>query len=150
MSESISQPVAIPRASLSTCPPYEIQKLCPIRMTESNEMGETSLETVIALLDDEHIRSVLTVTSDEPKSASELADHCDISPSSVYRRLDRLREADLIDEQTRPRSDGHHDTVYVSRLDRFELSIDSGELQWNIDRSSDDVADQLTRLWGKF
>lgn len=86
MSESISQLVAIPNATLSACPSHEIQKLCPLGMADANEMSEASLETVVALLDDEHNRSILTVTSGEPKSASDLTDHCGISPSSVYRR----------------------------------------------------------------
>ncbi|AFK20360.1 hypothetical protein C439_15189 [Haloferax mediterranei ATCC 33500] len=36
--------------------------------------------------------------------------------------------------------------------DRFELTVRDGELDWTIERQSDesDVADELTRLWGKF
>jgi predicted transcriptional regulator len=114
------------------------------------EMADVDLSTVVTLLDDEHVRTILVVTSDAPRSANELSDHCDISTSSIYRRLDRLREADLVGERTRPRADGHHETVYVSRLDRFELTIRDGDLSWDVDRRSDDVADELTRLWGKF
>jgi hypothetical protein len=55
-----------------------------------------------------------------------------------------------VGERTRPRSDGHHETVYVSRLDRFELTVRDGDLSWEVDRRSDDVADELTRLWGQF
>jgi hypothetical protein len=50
----------------------------------------------------------------------------------------------------RPRSDGHHDTVYVAAIERFELSIRDGDLTWTVDRAETDVADELTRLWGKF
>ena len=106
-------------------------------------MADVDLATVVSLLDDEHVRSILV-------AASELGDRCDLSTSSIYRRLDRLTDADLVGERTRPRSDGHHETVYVSRLDRFELTVRDGDLSWGVDRQSDDVADQLTRLWGKF
>jgi len=119
-------------------------------MTDEREMADRDLDTVVALLGDEHVRSILTATSEHPRSAAELSERCGLSMSSIYRRLDRLSEADLVDERTRPRSDGHHETVYVSRLDRFEVTIRDGDLSWEVERRSDDVADELTRLWGKF
>ena len=119
-------------------------------MTDETEMAEPELDTVVALLDDEHVRSILTATSERPRSAAELGERCGLSTSSIYRRLDRLSAADLVEERTRPRSDGHHETVYASRLDRFEVTVRDGELSWELERRSDDVADELTRLWGKF
>nr|WP_238392253.1 helix-turn-helix domain-containing protein [Halorussus amylolyticus] len=113
-------------------------------------MADVELATVVSLLDDGHIRSVLTATSEAPLSANELSDHCGLSTSSIYRRIDQLREVNFIEEQTRPRSDGHHETVYVSRLNQFKLTVQNGELTWDIDRRSDDVADQLTQMWGSF
>ncbi|SDX95508.1 winged helix-turn-helix domain-containing protein [Halobellus clavatus] len=119
-------------------------------MTDDSEMADPDLDTVVALLDDEHVRSILTATSDGPYSAAELGERCGLSTSSIYRRLNRLTDADLLEERTRPRPDGHHETVYVSRLDRFEVTIRDGELSWTVERRSTDVADELTRLWGKF
>ncbi len=129
-----------------------IQHFCTRLMRSEQEMADVDLATVVALLDDEHTRSILVATSDRPLSATELSEHCGLSTSSIYRRLDRLSEVDLVGERTRPRSDGHHETVYVSRLHRFEVTVTDGELRWDLDRESesDDVADQLTRLWGKF
>ena len=113
-------------------------------------MTDSDLATILTLLDDEHVRSILAATSERPMSANELGEHCDLSTTSIYRRLDRLRDADLVAEQTRPRSDGHHEAVYVSRLDRFELAVRNGSLSWEIDRQQADIADQLTELWGRF
>ena len=128
---------------------HEIRNICTTRMRSEGEMADVDLAIVVSLLDDEHVRSILAATSEMPLSANELSERCGISTSSIYRRLDRLTDADLVGERTRPRSDGHHETVYVTRLDRFELTVNDGELSWDIDRKSDDVADQLTRLWGK-
>jgi len=122
-------------------------------MTDPTVSGDPDLATVIGLLDDDHVRSILAAASARPLSANQLSDRCDVSVSSIYRRVDRLVEADLLAEWTRPRADGHHETVYVSRLDRFELSVDDGDLSWDLERDdaeSTDVADELTRLWGKF
>lgn len=119
-------------------------------MTNEGEMADIDLATVVALLDDDHTRSILVATSDTALSANELSDHCGISTSSIYRRLDQLTDANLVDERTRPRADGHHETVYVSRLDKFELTIRDGNISWDLTRRSDDVADQLTQMWGRF
>ncbi len=119
-------------------------------MTRRDEMADVDLATVVELLDDEHVRSILAATSESPRSAKELSERCGLSTSSIYRRLDRLVDADLVAERTRPRADGHHETAYVSQLDRFEVTVRDGDLSWELDRRSDDVADQLTRMWGKF
>ena len=119
-------------------------------MTDPTVTDDLDLGEIVALLDDEHARSILAATSAEPLSAAELGDRCDVSVSTIYRRVDRLEDADLLDERTRPRPDGHHETVYVATLDRFELTVREGELDWSIDRQGTDVADELTRLWGKF
>lgn len=129
---------------------HDVQHICTTRMRPEREMADVDLATVVALLDDEHVRSILAATSETPLSANELSEHCGVSTSSIYRRLDRLTDADLVGERTRPRADGHHETVYVSRLERFELVLRDGEFEWDVDRERDDVADELTRLWGKF
>ena len=111
---------------------------------------EPTLETVVALLDDDHARAILTATSDEALSAKELSERCDVSQSTVYRRVDRLTEAGLVTERTRPRADGHHDTVYVARLDELTVRLRDGRLEFELDRVGEDIADRLTRLWEEF
>lgn len=110
----------------------------------------STLETVLTLLDDDHARAILTATSVEPMSARELSDHCDVSRTTVYRRVERLTAAGLLDERTRPRADGHHDTVYVALLDELSIRLRDGDLEFDLDRRGDDVADRLTRLWEDF
>ncbi|MEZ3117545.1 helix-turn-helix domain-containing protein [Halobaculum sp. MBLA0147] len=118
-------------------------------------MGETpaddpTLAEVVSLFDDEHVRTILAATSAEPQSVEELAERCGLSASNVYRRVGELAEADLLAERTRPRADGHHESVYVATVDAFELEFADGEVSWSVERSGTDVADELTRLWGQF
>ena len=119
-------------------------------MTESSVTEPLDLPEFIDLIDDEHVRSILAATSAEPLSAGELSDVCDVSVSSIYRRVETLEERDLLREQTRPRADGHHESVYTASLNRFELIIQDGEFDWELERDEADIADELTRLWGKF
>lgn len=111
---------------------------------------ETDLSTVVGLLDDEHARQILTTTSNEPRSKTELAEECDVSLPTISRRIDRLEAAGLIREETRLRADGHQDSVYVAQLDRFEVRLRDGELVYDLQRMERDMSDELERLWSKF
>lgn len=112
--------------------------------------GDVDPAAVVEMLDDECARTVLTATSQEPMSASELADVCDVSLPTVYRRVERLAALDLLRERTRPRADGHHDTVYVASFDRFEVELTDGALEFALERAEPDPADELARLWERF
>lgn len=105
-------------------------------------------ETVVELLDDEFAREILIFTSMEPMTVQELSNRSDASPSTLYRRVERLQETELLVEQPRIRSDGHHDTVYAAALEQVRISLANGEFTVHIDRSEEDAADRLRRLWG--
>ena len=111
---------------------------------------DADLETVVSLLDDDHVRTILLVTSENPLSASELAEECDASQQTVYRRLKRLQEVGLVDDQTRVRKDGHHDTVYTATLDRVSIRLRDGAFEFELERTHTDASDELTNLWRKF
>lgn len=121
-----------------------------ITMTATDVSDEPTLATVASLLDDEHVRTILAATSDDPRSVNELSDRCDVSPSTIYRRVERMTDAGLLAERTRPRSDGHHETVFLATLDRVEISLEDGHLHTRVERRRSDPADQLTELWENF
>lgn len=112
--------------------------------------GDDRLATIIELLDDETVRTILTETSVEPLSATELAGLCETSRQTVYRRLTQLEDADLVEDRTRVREDGHHDTVYRAVLERVSITLREGELQFDIERTGATPADRLTDLWRNF
>lgn len=107
-------------------------------------------EAVLELLDDEYARAILTETSAEPMSAQTLSERCDASVTTVYRRLDRLKEHDLIEEQIRPQPDGNHYKVFASQLESFAVTFEDGEMRAALERReapTEDVADRFTRMW---
>ena len=104
------------------------------------------LESIASLLEDETVREILTQTSVEPMSARRLKEHCDASGPTIYRRLERLREADLVIEQTRPDpDDGHHRQVYAPNVDSIIIELDEGSLSIQIKRQ-ESMTDRFTRL----
>ena len=119
------------------------------RDPRSTVSEDVDFETVVGLLDDAYAREILAATSTEPMSASDLADHCDASRQTMYRRLDRLQDAGLVAERTRPREDGHHDAVYVATLRSARVVLREGSFEFECERDEPDMADELTRLWGE-
>ncbi len=107
---------------------------------------ESTVDAVATLLADETVRAILTETSSRPMAASELTEHCDASQPTIYRRLEDLRELDLVVEQTRPDPDrGHHRQVYAPTLDHVRVDLEPGRLAARIVRR-EDMADRFTRL----
>lgn len=105
-------------------------------------MGE-----LFAVLDDEYARTILTATSTEAKSAKALAEECDASLPTVYRRIDRLRECALLEEQTRFTDEGRHYGAYRATLEEAVISLDEDGLTVAVEREASDPADRFTELW---
>ncbi|MGM0606306.1 MAG: helix-turn-helix domain-containing protein [Halobacteriota archaeon] len=105
-------------------------------------------EDLFALLDDEYARAILTATRTKPMSAKQLSEDCDASLPTIYRRVDRLIDVGLLDEQTKPAADGHHYSVYTAALDRLTVELTADGLRVDVThRPPSDVADRFTEMW---
>lgn len=114
-----------------------------------SDEDDADLDTVAGLLADADARAILEAAADEPSSSAELAELVDVSRKTVYRRLDRLHEAGLVSEHTRPRPDGHHETVYTATLEGVYVELTDEGLTCRVETGAD-PADELTKLWGEF
>ncbi|QGN06350.1 ArsR family transcriptional regulator [Halorhabdus sp. CBA1104] len=114
-------------------------------MSEDRDDGE-----LLALLEDDYARAILAATSAQPMSAERLSERCDASDSTIYRRVDRLQDHDLLDEQTRIDPDGHHYSVYISQLESVTVTFEDGDYRIDLQRrqpTAPDPADRFTRMW---
>ena len=109
--------------------------------------AEVAAETVGELLEDEYARSILAETSREPLSAQELVDRCDASPPTVYRRVNRLQELDMLDEEQTLDPDGHHYRQFSARLERVTIELQDGEYTVSVDRTEEDAVERFTKLY---
>lgn len=109
--------------------------------------GDATLDTIADVLDDRYARAILAAASREPMAAQELAATLDADPSTVYRRLDTLEERDLVSSYVQPRSDGHHYSVYRTRLRRVTVELEDGEYRVSVERTPTDPADRLASLF---
>ena len=101
---------------------------------------------VVSLLDDEYAAEILRRTSEEPMSATDLKRHCDASEPTIYRRLERLSDQNLVIEQQEVDPEGHHYKTYTARLERVVIELDDGEFETEL-FLREDPADQFTRLF---
>lgn len=113
-------------------------------MDAASEPDDTALYGV---LDDEYARRILVATSAEPRSASELAELCDASEPTVYRRLDRLDEQGLIENRQELDPDGHHYKTYLASVERVSVDIDPDGIVIEIVERERDPADRFTELY---
>ena len=108
---------------------------------------ELSIEDLLSVLDDEYARPILVAASDEPQSAKALAEVCDASLPTVYRRLNTLAEYDLITERTELDDDGHHYSTYEATLQSVAIELNAEGLTADVSREPTDAADRFTELW---
>jgi Fe2+ or Zn2+ uptake regulation protein len=79
---------------------------------------------VIKLLSDADCRKLLAAT-DTSMTAAELTDACDIPRATVYRKLNRLADAGLVETSQRLREQGRSPTEYRRQVD--QLLLQSGD-----------------------
>ncbi|MFQ3293580.1 MAG: DNA-binding transcriptional ArsR family regulator [Halobacteriales archaeon] len=112
--------------------------------------SECDEDELLALLEDEYARAVLSATSAKPMSVETLSEQCKASESTIYRRINRLEDQDLVAEQTRIDPEGHHYSVYESRVRNVEIEFEDGETRIDLERRvsvEDDPADRFTKMW---
>jgi len=114
-------------------------------MSEDGD-GE-ALSDVLSLLDDDHARTILVETTVEPMSAQELAERCDVADSTIYRRIDRLREYDLLVETQQIDREGNHYKQYRARLDHVTIDLDSDGFSIELARVDEEPVDRFRRLY---
>lgn len=101
---------------------------------------------IFEALADETMATILAETTDRERSADELADVVDTSPSTVYRRIERLVEDGLLVERLQLDRRGDHYHVYSAAIERVEVRLENETIETQIERREDEV-DRFVRLW---
>jgi DNA-binding transcriptional ArsR family regulator len=112
--------------------------------------GEAAtLEAVLAALDDEECRAIVGEL-DEPMTASEISEACDIPLSTTYRKLELLTEASLLYEGVEVRSDGQHASQYAVNFADVVISLDEGrEFEVEVTRRPRTPDQRLENIWSE-
>jgi predicted transcriptional regulator len=102
-------------------------------------------DDIFDVLASEDVRRILVATSVRPMSAKELADICDRSLATIYRRVQAMEDYNLLSKELARDSDGTQYNEYKSDLNEITISVDEGRLNVNIDIEKDTV-DQFAEL----
>jgi len=109
-------------------------------------VDDKPIEEILDTIGDEHARSVLAAVSEEARPAKELAEECDLSLPTVYRRLELLAEYDLVTDRTLVADDGNHYKTYESNFESTVISLEDDEYRVRIYRKNN-LPDRFGRLW---
>lgn len=84
---------------------------------------DVAADELLELLGDEYACEILRALGDGPLPARDIIDDHDMSRPTVYRRLDRLTEAGIVEARLRPARDGHHRQEFRLAVDEVEFEV---------------------------
>lgn len=107
------------------------------------------LQDVLGSLDDPACRSIIEQL-DEPMTASELSEACDIPLSTTYRKLELLSEASLLEERIEIRTNSQNTTYYALAFDEVRIGFDDKQsVEVAIKRYEQPPDQRLSELWSE-
>ena len=108
------------------------------RQTESSASPDIDAAELLDLLGDEYTREVLQTLAAEPQTGREIVSAADASKATVYRRLDRLSEAGLIESATKLDPDGHHREQFRVTFDGATCTVSENGISAQLEGRDDD------------
>ncbi|GGN22606.1 ArsR/SmtB family transcription factor [Halarchaeum nitratireducens] len=110
---------------------------------------DLDLARVLDALNDADCRAFLDAL-EEPMTANELSEACDVPLSTTYRKLELLTDATLVDEETEVRSDGRHRSRYRAAFDSLEVAFDDDhDLDLDVERPARGPSERLADIWAE-
>lgn len=106
------------------------------------------IQEILDALDDTDCRAILRATG-EPKTATQLVEQCAIAQSTIYRKLNLLRQASLVREYVIINPNGGRVTHYERDVDDVTISMDDDGISVRVDRPARNADERLTRIWSQ-
>jgi DNA-binding transcriptional ArsR family regulator len=100
-------------------------------------LDDVDTGTLLSLLGDDYARELLAALSTAPKTAPTLIEECEASKPTVYRRLDALEEAGLVETDTAVDPDGYHCKRFHPTVSAVTLSLDECGVAATVDDPAD-------------
>ena len=93
--------------------------------TEDSEGGRNTLASgeILTRLNAAYAQEILETISTEARPAREIAVECGASRATVYRRLNSLKEAGLVETEMQYDGGGHHRTVFKTNFESLALEM---------------------------
>lgn len=105
-------------------------------------------DDLVGLLADDQTRHILAALANRPRNVDELIDYCDISARTVYRRLDHLRERNLVNRATTVGDDGQQHAQYWTPIDEIDVLYNTAEESIDVEIETNDEDDAVPLFSG--
>ncbi|WP_335999309.1 helix-turn-helix domain-containing protein [Halorientalis halophila] len=110
---------------------------------------QPDLQEVLDALDDPKCR-VIVRNLDEPMTAEQISEACDVPLSTTYRKLDLLTEASLLREGMEIRPDGQHASRYEVDFEEVVVQLaENRTFEVGISRVPRTADERLRDLWSE-
>ena len=118
------------------------------RVLDNTVSKEWQSEELFDVLCSDHARRILVAAELEPRSAQDLAEYCDTSLPTVYRRVNALVEYDLLEESLAIDPAGNHYKTYETNFEqvRFAIARERERFTADVDLKRD-LVDRFDALW---
>lgn len=93
---------------MSTSQTAHQPEISPIADEEVPTCEQLNSTELLDILSDEYVRDLLDCLGESSRAASDLADQIDASRATVYRRLNRLTNAGVVESSVSIDPNGHH------------------------------------------
>lgn len=107
---------------------------------------ERPIEDILDTMGDQHARRVLIALSQNELSAKDLRDETGLSLPTIYRRIEMLKEHDLVGEKTIVAEDGNHYRVFECNFDSTLIRLSDDEFDIRIYRT-ENLPSRFDNLW---
>lgn len=127
-------------------PVMPVEDVTPLVMRSSTPDEGWEADDILHAITSENARQILALARLDPVSAEELADRCEASLPTIYRRIDELLEYGLLEERVRIDPEGNHYRVFETDVERISLLIEPGRFGVEV-RFERDLVDKFGAFW---
>lgn len=90
---------------------------------------ESKKDDLLEIVSDKYCRSILNAIMDKPKSAVELSRECQIPISTIYRRIQMLHDAKMLNTSGQISEEGKKFFLYKSKIKEIQAHYNNGDVQ---------------------
>jgi DNA-binding transcriptional ArsR family regulator len=103
---------------------------------QADQHTPVDTDELLELLGDEYTYRVFEAVVEQPRTGRELIDATGVSKATVYRRLDELEEAGLVESTLRVSTDGNHCKEFHAVATSIQVSVGADGLSALVEAES--------------
>lgn len=114
--------------------PPEFPSTVPSTVSErTDQQTPVDVDTLLELLGDEYTYRVLEAVVEQPRTGREIMEATEVSKATVYRRLEELEEAGLVESTIHLAKDGNHCKQFHAVVSSIRVEFDEDGLTADVE-----------------